>query len=91
MNIEYGLHSGMPMPSDRPGPWGATGHPDMSSSARPQMLGPPPFMSNQIGQPMSGQGPRPQSVIFKVFRDIQDIKSCNDEVHIINKLNGFEF
>lgn len=65
MNVEYGLHSGMHMPSVRPGPWGASGHPEMPSSARPQMPGPPPpFMSNPIGQPMDGQASRPQSVIF---------------------------
>lgn len=90
MNMEYGLHSGMPMPSDRPGPWGAAGHPEMPSSARPQIPGPPPFMSNQIGQPMAGQA-RPQSVIFKFFRDFQDIKRmkiCTDRVCIINKLKS---
>jgi hypothetical protein len=70
MNVEYGLHSGMHMPSDRLGPWGAAGHPEMPSSGRPQMPGPPPFMSNQIGQPLAGQTSRPPSLTHEMQKTL---------------------
>ncbi|KAJ1704392.1 hypothetical protein LUZ63_004171 [Rhynchospora breviuscula] len=79
MNVEYGSRSGIAIPSDRVGPWGAAGHPEMSS-ARPQMQGPPPFMSNQIGQPMAGQASQPPSLTQEMHKALlEQVRSLTPE------------